>query len=273
MIDIAVLIPHYNNPSGLELSMGSIGETEKVDVVIVDDGSVKHKVDEAKTRAAFKASGEVFFLYLEQNLGVDYALNFGLDFILEKKYKYTARLDAGDICVKDRYAIQQKFLEDNPNIKLVGTNVIATDTQGNFVYNIIKPETHKKIKRMMYLNSTFIHPSVMFDNEIIKTVGKYPLNYTSAEDYGFFFKIVQHFETRNLQELLLIYEINPNGVSLSKRDEQIRSRLRLIKDNFYFGFFPIYGLFRNIILYYVPNNLTQEVKKLKAKIRIWSQKF
>lgn len=267
MNNTALLIPHYNDPSGLELSVASIGDTEKIDVIIVDDGSLKLKIDENKTRAAFKASGNVFFIYLEQNLGVDYALNLGLDFILEKKYKYTARLDAGDICIKDRFAIQQVFLEENPNIKLVGTNVIATDTKGNFVYNITLPEKHKQIRRMMFLNSMFIHPSVMFDNEIIKKIGKYPTNYTSAEDYGFFFKIVQNFETRNLQEPLLIYEINPNGVSLSKRKEQVSSRIRVIKDNFYFGFYPIYGLLRNIILYHIPNSLLQKIKKLKAKIQ------
>lgn len=262
MNDVVVLIPHYNNPKGLVLSMASIDAAEKVDVIIIDDGSLKQKINEEETRAAFKAQGTIFFIYMEKNLGVDYALNLALDFVLEKKYKYTARLDAGDICLKGRFAIQQQFLEAHPNIKLLGSNVIATDTDGNFIYNIILPEKHKNIRRRMNLNSMFIHPSVMFVTEIIHTVGKYPLNYPSAEDYGFFFKIVQNFETRNLQTPLLRYEINPEGVSLSKRKEQVSSRLRVIRDNFYFGFFPIYGIFRNIILYYFPNSWIQRIKRV-----------
>ena len=262
MNEVALLIPHYNDPTGLILSMASIDAAEKIDVIIIDDGSVKQKIDEEGTRAAFKAQGTIRFIYMPENLGVDYALNLGLDVIMEENYKYTARLDAGDVCVKGRFAIQQQFLEEHPNIKLVGSNVIATDTDGNFIYNIIMPEMHEKIKKRMYLNSMFMHPTVMFVTDIIHSVGKYPLNYTSAEDYGFFFKVVQNFETRNLQTPLLRYEINPNGVSGSKRKEQVSSRLRVIRDNFYFGFYPIYGIIRSIILYHVPNSWLQKIKKV-----------
>jgi hypothetical protein len=115
----------------------------------------------------------------------------------------------------------------------------------------------------MFTNAMFLHPTVMFAEEIIAMVGKYPTNYKAAEDYAFFFKIVKEFKTANLPEFLLQYEINPSGISFSKRKVQVWSRIRVIKANFYFGFWPVYGIIRNLILYILPHSIIQKIKRFK----------
>ena len=35
---LIITIPHFNNPSGLMLTIGSINETFPIDVIVVDDG-------------------------------------------------------------------------------------------------------------------------------------------------------------------------------------------------------------------------------------------
>lgn len=264
MNETVLLIPHFNNPSGLISSLSSIDKSECIDIVIVDDGSRRYKIEETVVNNSFKASGNITYLYLIENLGIEYALNLGLDFIIEQnKYKYIARLDCGDICLGKRFKIQEAFLREKPEIKLVGSNVICTNLEGVFLYKFLYPEKSEEIKNKMFLNSMFIHPGVMFATEVIAVVGKYPTNYKAAEDYAFFFKIVKKFKTANIQEFLLQYEINPSGISLSKRKLQVWSRIRIIIDNFYFGFWPIYGLLRNMILYILPNSLIQKIKNFK----------
>ena len=106
---VILLIPHYKNMNGLCTSLSSIDKNENLDILIVDDGS-NIGFDENKIRTSFFGKGFVFFEYLKENSGIEIALNRGLDFILNKKYTYTARLDCGDICIKDRFKIQESYL-------------------------------------------------------------------------------------------------------------------------------------------------------------------
>lgn len=260
-----LLIPHYNNPEGLKVSVASIDQEEQIDVLIVDDGSTEKHIVEQDIANAFIAKGQLYFVYLEKNKGIEHALNIGLEYITGlKRHAYIARLDSGDYCLGKRFAIQQEFLEQNADIKMVGSNVIAVDTHGNFLYNLIMPENTDVIRNKMFLNAMFIHPTVMFCADILAQTGLYPVNRKSAEDYAFFFIISNKYKTANIQQFLVKIEINPSGISISKRKQQVASRIKVIRDNFYFGFFPVYGLLRNIILYVTPNSIIQFLKKKKG---------
>ena len=260
---VVLLIPYFNNSEGLLRSLRSIDPDEEIDVIIVDDGSITDKFDEAVVLSNFKARGIILFEYLKSNKGIETALNSGLKISLDKKYKYIARLDCGDICLGKRFAVQKAFLEENPEIKIVGSNVLAVDTNDHFLYSINLPLDDKNIKKKMYLNSMLIHPAVMFSSEILDSIGLYPLNHKFAEDYAFFFTISQRYKMANIEEYLTQIEINENGISLKKRKQQVRSRITIIKKHFYFGFYPVYGLLRNYILLFLPYHLVLFLKKIR----------
>jgi hypothetical protein len=107
----------------------------------------------------------------------------------------------------------------------------------------------------------FIHPSIMFRIKVIDEVGLYPTNYKYAEDYAYFFKIIKKLKTANINKILLQYEVNPKGLSINKRKQQLRSRLKIILDNFDGSFYAFYGLFRNLILYFLPYSLIFLLKR------------
>ncbi|NHM07783.1 glycosyltransferase [Flavobacterium sp. CYK-4] len=258
-----LLIPHYNNPTGLLNSLKSIGVDQAIDILVVDDGSRQNRIDEALLNAAFRGQGEISYEYLPQNKGIEYALNRGLEIIQSRGYQWIARLDCGDICLGNRFRLQQEFLEQHPEVKIVGTNVTAADTEGKFLYHICMPETATEIANKMYFNSMLIHPTVMFSAEVLQTVGFYPTRYKWAEDYAFFFEIVQKHQAANIGQYLSQIEINDSGISISKRKIQVRSRIAVIRKHFYFGFYPIYGLLRNYILLYVPYKVIFFIKKFK----------
>lgn len=264
MNDVIVLIPHFNNIKGLYKSLASIGENENIDVLIVDDGSVVD-IDQKVIKSFFKAKGEVFFEFLKVNSGIEIALNTGLKIILKKGYKYIARLDCGDKCLQDRFKKQLLFLENNTEISLVGTNVSFFDEQENFLYNLKVPTDDGRIRKKMYINAMHIHPSIMFRSSIIKQIGLYPVNYKAAEDYAFFFNVIKEFKVANINEILVKCEINSQGISTVLRKEQAKNRIKIIIENFYFGFYPIYGLLRSILLYLVPLKLLIKLKQLLKK--------
>ena len=264
MNDVILLIPHYNNVEGLKKSLSSIGEKENIDVLIVDDGS-KFLFDEKSIESNFQAKGDVFFMYLTSNQGIEIALNTGLKSILEKGYTYTARLDCGDICVDDRFIKQEVFLKTNQEIHLVGSNVEFLDVNGVLLYALQVPKRDKDIRKKMYINAMHIHPTIMFKNKMLETTGLYPTKYKAAEDYAFFFKVINKFLVANIDEVLVKCELNPKGISSRYRKQQAKNRIKIILDNFYVGFYPIYGLFRSIILYILPLKLLINLKRILHK--------
>jgi glycosyltransferase involved in cell wall biosynthesis len=56
MSNIIILIPHFNNLSGLQRTIGSINEELMPDILVIDDGSEKKLVT-----SSIQYSGRVFF--------------------------------------------------------------------------------------------------------------------------------------------------------------------------------------------------------------------
>jgi len=261
MPNLILLIPHYNNPKGLLKSIASIGATEEIDVLIVDDGS-KESLHEEEIRASLHAKGRVFFLYLSKNKGIEHALNKGLEFILSKKHLFTARLDCGDICHPERFQKQLDFLTKHKEVSLVGTSVHFINTQGVFLYKVKVPTRDALIRKKMFINAMHIHPTIVFRNEALLKTGLYPTQYKAAEDYAFFFQVLKHCKVANLDEVLVHCELNPKGLSAIKRGEQARNRVRIILENFYVGWYPIYGLFRSLLLCVIPLQVLVRLKTI-----------
>ena len=258
---LIITIPHYNNFDGLQATIQSINEQFEIDIVITDDGS-SLKLNEKIIISSYKNQGKIFFQYLDKNYGVGIAANKCLQFVKKGGYKYMARLDAGDICYENKFMKQLNFLEANHDIKLVGTWARVLDSNRDFLFNIKHPIHHNQIKRKMYLNSMFVNPTVVFETSILETVPEYPEVYRyAAQDYAFFFKVIKHFKCANMPEVLLDYIIDSDSISTKKRKLQVTNRIKIIIDNFRFGFYPVYGLIRNSILYFFPRSSATFIKK------------
>jgi len=181
-----VLISHYNNPEGLKRSLESISK-QGVEALVVDDGSINKPLDEDLKMDSVK------FIFNKENLGLEKSLNIGLDYILKNtNHKYVARLDCGDIALKNRFALQKEYLEKNPDVHLIGSHVSFIDNSGLYLYTYKVPIEHNEIRKKMFIKNSFIHPAVMFRTDAIKKIGHYPLNYKYAEDYALFFNIVKN---------------------------------------------------------------------------------
>lgn len=260
-----LLIPHYNNPEGLYASVASIYQEANIDVLIVDDGSVHKKFEEPLVQAHFKAKGNCFFIYLEKNKGIEEALNTGLDFVVKGKYTYVARLDCGDLCAANRFVLQEQFLDTHLDHAIVGSAVRFFSVDHKNEYFVKHPLLHETIIKKLYLNSMLVHPSIMIRVTCLEKMGFYPTQYKAAEEYALFFKTIQFYKLANLEEVLVSCELNPNGISSTRRKRQVLSRIQIIWDHFYFGFYPIYGLIRNSILYFMPYALLNYIKKYLLK--------
>ena len=252
---LIILIAHFNNLEGLNKSLLSIQENIPVDVLIVDDGS-EERPDIEQLRKCYK-NGKLFIEYLEENKGVGIASNHGLKRILQMDYDLTGRLDCGDLAHPHKYEKQIKYLQENPDVKLLGTWVNMMDMDRNLLFTLEHPISYEAIQKEIFINSTFVNSSVIYYLEILEEVGLFPEKYhRNGEDYALFFRVVKKFKCENLPEVLLDYELNPNSLSSKGRKKQVLARIGILKENFQWGFYPIYGLIRSYILLFFPRSIT-----------------
>ena len=256
--EIIVLIAHYNDNERLLNAIASIDEPFPVDVMIVDDGS-EVRPDVVELQKNLK-SGQILMESLPKNLGLISALNHGLSVIKNKKYSYVARLDADDRNKPYRLFKQKEFLELHKDIHFIGSWIDCVDENNHFLYQLKYPTSHEAISKKIYINSTFAHPTYFFRAEILDNV-KYP-NIKHAEDYGLAFEIIKKYKVANYPESLIYYTISENSISSKFRVLQVKNRIRIIKSNFYWGFYPVYGILRNYPLLFISRERMEKIKKL-----------
>ena len=114
------------------------------------------------------------------NKGLIYSLNEGLNIA---NGNYIARMDADDIARFDRIEKQLCFLKKNKNVAIVGSYANLIDEDGNNIGLKKKPSSDTIIKAVCFFGSPFIHPSVMFNKNLIKEELYYSNNFVHAEDY------------------------------------------------------------------------------------------
>ena len=268
ILDFYLLIPYYNNLSGLLRSLESVHyDHEQYAILIVDDGS-RQPLQEEELAAVMPSSVSVRILRLPVNKGITKALNTGLEWLAQQNdHRYVARLDCGDLCAPERFNRQVAYLNAHPAIDLVGSWCVFKNFSTGHSYRYITPTEHKEIFRSMHFRNIFIHPTVMWRAAVTERAGIYPENYPHAEDYGFFYEIINRGQGAVLPENLVTCEINPNGLSLSFRKEQLRSRMQVVKDYGKNRLFSLIGVLKLRILMVIPYKTILGIKRMTYGIK------
>ena len=222
----AVLIPHYNNVAGLLTSLASIDTDDPADIYVVDDGSPSPPTTD-DVAAAVPGVRQVTVLALPDNVGIEGALNAGLDRIIADGYEYIARLDCGDRNVGRRFTTQIAYLDAHPHVLLLGGAALFVDPHGAPLFVRQMPTTHAEIASFMRANSAFMHPAVMMRASAAARIGHYPTGFPAAEDYAYFWRFMDAGEVANLPEVLIEDEVDPGSISRTKRSRQLQSRLQV----------------------------------------------
>ena len=222
---VSVLLPVYNTEKYISESIQSIiNQTfKKFELLIIDDGSTDNSLKIINT---FKDK-RIRIIRNEKNLGLIKTLNKGIDLALGK---YIARMDADDIAHPQRLEKQFHFLEKNPQYALVGTqaNFIWEDKVFSKMFNI--PTNDKVLKLYSFFSCPFIHPSVMVKTNIFKEF-YYQEDFTTAEDYELWTRILRKYQGTNLSDVLLSYRLHHSNISNIQKCKQIESIRKIYQRN------------------------------------------
>ncbi len=213
---ITVLMPAYNAERYIAQAIESVlAQTyTNFEFVIINDGSTDN------TGAIINNYKDERIVVVNQpNLGVAAALNAGLKYATAP---YICRFDADDVCYPDRLEKQIRFLQENPDYILVGSDVDYILENDDFLFNFkCIAHSHEEILKKLYFYCPFVHPAVMYKKESILQAGGYPDNAHNFEDYLLWTKLAGLGKLCNLPEPLIKYRLNSTSVTI---DEKWRGR-------------------------------------------------
>jgi GT2 family glycosyltransferase len=137
------------------------------------------------------------------------------------KGRYIAIQDADDVSLADRLAIEVAFLENHPEIGLVGGEIQRIDENGLSLKTINDlPREDSDIRREMEKWNPFWQPTVLIRRDAFLEVGGYR-ELPQAEDYDLWLRISEHCKCANLKQVLVNYRIHSTQMSVRGRKVQI----------------------------------------------------
>ena len=257
-MDFSVLMSVYykDNPQWLKQAIDSVlnNTVKPSQIVLVVDGQIPNELEQVINE--YRDSLDI--LRLEKNSGLGIALQQGL---LKCKYPLVARMDSDDISLPNRFELQLKEFENNPNLTIVGGYIQEFDSQTNEKTSIRKvPLEDTEIKQYLKTRSPFNHPTVMFKKEDILKVGNYQKFY-QMEDYYLWARLVKaNYQMKNISEILLNFRTDKNmfarrgSYKYFKSNKEVSKQMLKMKIiNYPYYMFNIFVRFITQVL--MPNNI------------------
>ena len=195
-----------------------------------------------------------------KNLGLGLALRDGL---VECRNELVARMDTDDICCGERFEKQLSFLNDNPDIAVVGSYMDEFQQDVSHPYSvIILPTDDKAIRRFAKRRNPLKHPTVMFRKTAVIQSGNYR-HFLWIEDYDLCIRmLLAGYKMANIPEILVHCRAD---VKLYGR----RGGLKYLKQDLKFQKFMLYSGFIGRKEYVVNCLGRSAVRLMPNALRAW----
>jgi glycosyltransferase involved in cell wall biosynthesis len=189
---LTVILPVYNGMPFLKDAVRSVlrQSFSNFAFIIVDDGSTDASIEYLQT-----IQDPRIVLIRQANAGQGAARKTALE---RCQSEYVAFMDEDDISLPDRFAKQVEYLDSNPDVVIVGTQIeflIGSSTQRALPV----PTTHEEIElRLLEGRAGVCCPSLMFRSCLAKKCDDYPSGML-GEDIAFCLQMCEHGRIGNLE--------------------------------------------------------------------------
>lgn len=155
--------------------------------------------------------------------GVSLCLNEGLK-VLQTEWIF--RMDSDDVALPRRLEKQLAFLEQHPDISLLGTQISSFPSNRP---SPVVPEDQSAIGYRLNWSNAFNHPTIAFKRDAILQAGAYDESLPSAQDYDLWTRLYFQVRSANLPGSWLKYRIHENQNSRVKAELSNKARLNIRK--------------------------------------------
>lgn len=133
--------------------------------------------------------------------------------------EYTARMDADDVSCPDRLAAQVSFLNANPDLVGVGTQLSFIANGGAAPAFRMPCDPERILAGLQSGRVTFCNSSMMFRTQAARKVRRKV--YGPGDDFDFFLRLTEYGGLANLPDSLLRMRITTGSLSFSQFDRQL----------------------------------------------------
>ena len=209
---VSVLMPVYKTPEPyLRQAIESIlGQTfDDFEFLILDD------CPSSPVEGIVKTYNDKRIKYFknDKNLGISPSRNKLIDL---SKGQYLAVMDHDDVALSERLEKEVNFLDANPDVGVVGTwyeNVDKKKIKKKFV-------TSSQIERHFMFYCAVLHTSAMMRKSVLLQNNiRYEAEFTPAEDYALFCRLIGKTKFANIPEDLQKYRWHESNTSKNMADE------------------------------------------------------
>ena len=219
---LAVILPAYNAENFITECLDSLLNQTFSDfcIMAVNDASTDNTGKILEDYAAKDTRLRVY--HFSENQGEPAVMQFAMDMLNYMNVEYIARMDADDICVPHRFERQVQYLDEHPEIDILGSNALLfNDGQTDKTTKVSTlPLLDKDIKAHFSLaRDNIINPSSMWRHSSIKALNINYAQTATAPDFHMWIQCALHKKTfANLPEPLLLYRLHP-GQESKKHDK------------------------------------------------------
>ena len=223
---VTVLMSVYNGEAFLRNAIDSILNQTFTDFefVIYDDCST----DRTSEIILSYSDSRIVYRRNDTNQGLTRNLADGVN---RSGACYIARMDADDISFPQRLAKQVRFMDEHPDVTILGSSVSffkEKKEDGSIAYQPVDDET---IKATLFISFTLLHPSIILRrSDLVRYQLNYNPEYRYSQDHELYLScILKGLKFANLSEPLLYMRSHSDSISRAKHrvQQQFSQQARL----------------------------------------------
>ena len=242
--NISVLMSVYgkDDPQQFNEAMQSIWseQTRRPDqIVLIEDGQLPEGLHAVVGRWQKEIGSALEVVVNEQNMGLTYSLNKGLE---KTSGTLIARMDSDDRSHPRRFELQERYLQEHPEIDILGGSMQEFDEHNECVNIRHYPTSPEAARAMIHRASPVAHPTVMMRRRIFKVSDgmlRYDEHFRISQDIALWFDaLCAGYHISNIPETTLFFR---------RASDVYRRRGRVKAWNefriYMRGIYRLYGLF------------------------------
>ena len=219
---VSVLMSVYNGAQTVGPAIESIlSQTfSDFEFIIINDGSTDESAEIIESYAKKDAR---IMVISQQNEGLTRALNRGIE---SCRTPLIARADADDHSLPERLAKQVAFMNENPDVVLLGSGAHLLNAGGERYQSVRAPTDDQSIQKAMRKRNIFFHSAVIMRSDALQRVGGYDQDFVRSQDYDLWLRLLEEGRGANLEEALIELNQGPSRVSRKQARKQVTASIK-----------------------------------------------
>ena len=239
---LSVLISVYKSekPCYLDSSLESVIKNQTLkpnNVIIVEDGPLTTGLYDVISKWCNNPDVPITIIKNEVNMGLTKSLNRGLEYV---NTDLVARMDSDDMARPNRFELQVKFFNENPNIDILGGAIHEIDENGNDLCDRYYPLDHESVCKSICKANPIAHPTVMIRKRVFDSGLKYNERFRTNQDLALWFDcILAGYKLANLRNVILLFRRQSSLYNRRKKKKNLWREFYIYCD----GIFRLNGIF------------------------------